>query len=397
VRQSLRLGHIAGVSIGAHWSVLVIFTLLTVALAAGRFPDAYPDRPALTYAVAGTATGLVFFVSLLAHELSHAFVARRHGIEVDSITLWVLGGVASLRGRAPGPTAEMQVAGVGPLVSMGLGVVFLVAAGLAALLGTSELLAGSLLWLGMINVVLAAFNLIPAAPLDGGRILKAYLWRLRGDRTSASITAAKAGQAFGWVLGSLGLIVLFLLDGFGGLWFVFLGWFLINAARAEEEQARVLGVLDGVRIDEVMSHWPAVAPEGCSVETLVEDYVFQHPHSTFPLVDQAGHPRGLVTMARIKRVPPDQRAATPVGDIACSLDEVAVAHPGDLVADLLPRLTECSDGRAIVVEDTGDRSGDGRAAGRVVGIVSPRDVIDQLERLELGAGRSRSRLEGRWT
>jgi len=392
VRQSLRLGHISGVSIGVHWSVVVIFSLITIALAAGRFPDAYPDRAAWTYAVAGTATGIVFFASLLAHELSHAFVARHHGIEVDSITLWVLGGVASLRGRAPGPTAEMQVAGVGPLVSLGLGVVFLVAAGLTALVDASELLVGSLLWLGMINVVLAVFNLIPAAPLDGGRILKAYLWRLRRDRTSASITAARAGQALGWVLGSIGLITLFLVDGFGGLWFIVLGWFLINAARAEEEQARVTGVLDEVRVDDVMSRWPAVAPDSCTVETLVEDYVFQHPHSTFPLVDQEGQPTGLVTMARIKRVPPERRAHTPVGDIACSLDEVAVVQPTDLVADVLPQLTECSDGRAIVVEGAGNG-----ARGRVVGIVSPRDVIAQLERLELGAGQSRARLDGRWT
>lgn len=198
MREHIRLGRVAGVDVGLNYSVLAIFLLITLGLATGRFPALFPDQAQVSYWVAGLAAGMLFFVSLLTHEVSHAVVARHFGLEVDTITLWLFGGVANLEGEAPDPAAELRIAGVGPLVSLVLaGAFWIVAVGLAAA-GLPGLVADVSVWLAVINLMLAVFNVMPAAPLDGGRILRAFLWRRRGDRTSAAITAARAGRGFGW-------------------------------------------------------------------------------------------------------------------------------------------------------------------------------------------------------
>ncbi|PWR16562.1 site-2 protease family protein, partial [Micromonospora sicca] len=199
MRASFRLGRIAGVPVGVNWSVLVIFLLIAWGLAANQFPRAYPDRPALAYAAAGLSAAVVFFLGLLAHEVAHAVIAKRNGIAVEGITLWLFGGVSELRGEARDPGAELRIAGIGPLVSLIIGLFFGGIAMLLALAGAHGLLLGSLAWLAGINILLAIFNVLPAAPLDGGRLLRAAVWKATGDRTKASVVAARAG----WVLGAL--------------------------------------------------------------------------------------------------------------------------------------------------------------------------------------------------
>jgi Zn-dependent protease len=180
VTPTFRLGRIAGVQVAANWSVLVILALIVVGLAAGRLPLVAPGRSALTSAVTGALSGLVFLASLLAHEVSHAVVARQNGIAVEGITLWLFGGFAQLRGEAASPGADLRIAGIGPVVSALLGGGFFAAGALVAAGDGGPLLLSALSWLAVINIVLAVFNLIPAAPLDGGRVLRAVLWRLTG-------------------------------------------------------------------------------------------------------------------------------------------------------------------------------------------------------------------------
>lgn len=372
MREHIRLGHVAGVSVGINWSVLAIFLLITFGLAAGRFPAAFPGLDQTAYLVAGLVAGVVFFLSLLAHEVSHAIVAQRNGLEVEGITLWLFGGVARLQGEARDPGAELRIAGVGPLVSLVLsGVFFLVVAILRAA-GASGLVVDVFAWLGMINLVLAVFNLVPAAPLDGGRILRAILWRWRGDRTAAAIIASRAGRGFGWFLVALGLAELLFLQGLGGVWLMLIGWFLTTAAAAEEQHARVSGRLTNVRVADVMSPDPTTAPASISVDRFVDEYVFPNRYSTFPLTDDGDTPVGLVTLKRVKRVPVDQRPSTTVRDVACPMDEIPVVNPDEPLAGVLPRMAGCSDGRALVVED-----------GRLVGLLSPTDVMRHLEVAEL--------------
>jgi Zn-dependent protease len=363
MKASFHLGRIAGIRVGVNWSVLVIFALIAWGLAASRFPATYPQYSNATYIVAAVLTAVVFFISLLAHEISHAVVARRNGLHVKDITLWLFGGVARLSGEARNPGAELRIAGVGPLVSLLLGGVFL---GVAALLRAGDydgLLLAAFAWLGGINIALAAFNVIPAAPLDGGRLLRSLIWWRTGDRLKATRWASRAGQAFGWALVLLGLLGFLTGEGFGALWLALIGWFVVGAATAENQQATVRGRLGELAIRDVMTPNPETAPGSMTVEELLRSELIQHRHSSFPLTDDGGAVTGLVTFNQIRRVAPQARASTRLRDIACPLDQVAQARPDEPAADLLPRLSECAEGRALVFSD-----------GALVGIVSPSDV-----------------------
>ncbi|MFP3901973.1 MAG: site-2 protease family protein [Acidimicrobiia bacterium] len=380
MEESLRLGRVAGVNVGINWSVLVIFLLLTVGLAAGRFPALYPDLPVASYVVAGLVAGLIFLASLLAHEVAHAVVARRNGVEVEGITLWMFGGVARLHGEAADPGADFRIAGVGPLVSLVLAGLF---GGVALVLDAfaEGLVVGIFWWLALINLVLAVFNMMPAAPLDGGRVLRSYLWRRSGDRYEASMTAARAGRGFGWFLVALGFLQFVAGAGLAGLWLVLIGWFLTTIARAEEEHARVSGALSGVRVRDVMSADPVSVSPDLVVDRFVEEYVFPNRFSSFPLVGSDGRPAGLVTLNRVKGLAPEERGITRVEDLACPIDDVAVVGPDRPAADVLTEMSRCPDGRALVVED-----------GRLVGIVSPVDIMRHLELGELRNQRDRAHI-----
>lgn len=369
MNETFRLGEFAGVRIGVNWSVLVIFALVFVGLALGRFPLMFPDETTTAYLVAGGIAAVVFFLSLLAHEMAHAIVAQREGMDVDGITLWMFGGVARIKGEADDPGAELRISGVGPLVSLVLGAVFFLLTFLGRQIGADGLALGVVNWLGIINIALGVFNLVPASPLDGGRILRALLWKRRGDRVSAAITASRAGKAFGFALVALGLVSIFMTPGLGGLWLALIGWFIATAAGAEEQHARIQRSLGDVRVSNVMSADPMTVPRGIAVEDVLEDYVLRSRYSAFPVVDDQGRPTGLVTLNRLKQVDRGDRADVAVEEVACSREDMTTAEPDTPLSDLLTKMQGCADGRVVVIED-----------GRVVGIVSPTDMTRTLER-----------------
>ncbi|WP_428964186.1 site-2 protease family protein [Micromonospora fluostatini] len=368
MRASFRIGRVAGVPVGVNWSVLVIFALIAWALSASQFPQVYPGRPGWAYLLAGLSAAVVFFLGLLAHEVSHAVVAKRNGLAVEGITLWLFGGVAELRGEAKDPGAELRIAGVGPLVSLLLGLFFGGIALAVAVTGERGLLLGALSWLAGINVLLAVFNILPAAPLDGGRLLRAAVWKATGDRTKGSVVAARAGWVLGVALIGLGLWRFLVGAGVGGLWLALIGWFLIGAAGLEERQARVGSALRGVRVGDVMTAQPQTASGEMTVADFVDHYLFAYRHTALPLVEQ-GRPVGLVTLDRVRGVSPDQRGTTRLAEVACRADDLVLARPEEELTDLLPRLSACADGRALVV--TGDQ---------LVGIVSPTDISRAVQR-----------------
>lgn len=372
MKETLSLGRIAGVRVGVNWTVLVIFLLITFGLAAGRFPVVVPDLPTATYVAAGLGAALVFLASLLAHEVSHAVVARRNGLGVQGITLWLFGGVARLEGEADDPGADLRIAGVGPLVSLILGVAFLALMVLADVVGLAAIVVDVLFWLAVINVALAVFNLVPAAPLDGGRILRALVWKRTGDRLRAAVAATRAGRVFGFVLVGLGLVQIVVVPGFGGLWLMLIGWFIVTAASAEEQQTRLRARLTDVPVRDVMSADPVAAPGTLSLEEFVNDYVYRHHHSSFPLVRDDGEPVGLMTLKRVKQVPRDQWATTRVSDVACGRGDLATARSDESLADVVERMSSCADGRVLVVDE-----------GRLVGMLSPADVTRRMEIAEL--------------
>jgi Zn-dependent protease/CBS domain-containing protein len=364
---TIHLGRIAGIRIGVNWSVLAIFALITWGLAARQFPATYPEYGTLAHVIAALVTALVFFASLLAHELSHALVARRNGQRVEGITLWLFGGLARLSGEARNPGAELRIAGVGPLVSLVLGIAFLLGAMVLAATGYEGLVLAAFAWLGGINIVLAVFNVIPAAPLDGGRLLRSLIWWRTGDPAKATVWAGRSGQVFGVILIAVGLLSVLVFGDFGGLWLALIGWFLVGTATVEIQQATAHDQLGRLAVRDLMTPNPVTVPASLTVAELLSSDAIRRRHATFPLTQDGGPPIGLVTFTRIRQVPPDARPTTRLREIACPMDQVARLRPDEPAANLLPRLSECAEGRALVVEN-----------GHLVGIVSPSDVSRAL-------------------
>jgi len=373
VRATLSLGRIAGVKVGINWSALAIVVVIVAGLATDQLPSAYPGRSAAAYLAVALVAAVLFLASLLAHELAHSIVARRNGVEVNSIVLWLLGGVAQLEGEPRTPGADFRIAVVGPLTSLGLGAVFGAIGAIAAALDADGLVVGGLTYLAATNILLAVFNLIPAAPLDGGRVLRAALWRRSGNREAAAITAARAGRFVGFAMVGLGLLQALLTGTFSGIWLVLIGWFLVSAATAEEQQARMGSRLSGVRVADVMTKNPVVADGTMTLEDFVNRLAMSHQFSSYPLVDAGGHLTGLVTLNRVRAVPNSRRLNTRLQDIACPPEGVPTARPDEPLTALLPRMHGCADGRAVVLDEQ----------GRVIGIVSSTDISRALQAADL--------------
>jgi Zn-dependent protease len=357
MNDTFRLGRIVGVRVGVNWTVLVVFTLLTYGLGAERLPQSYKGLHPVAYVLGGLVTAAAFLASLLAHELAHAIVARRNGLTVEGITLWLLGGVARFEGEPDSPGAELRIAGSGPLVSLLLGLVLAAASAVLLASGLDGLVAGCLAWLAAINVVLALFNVIPAAPLDGGRLVHALLWRLSGDRTQASLRAALAGRAFGWVTMVAGFYLA--LWNTNGLWMIVIGWFLIVAAGLEAAQARALARLEGIPIARIMTPDPFTVPGSMTAAEFLREMLPRHRHTAYPLVE-GGVVRGIVRAERIR----GQGGGEAVGAVA---EEAGRTSAQTSLAELVPRLAR---ERLLVFEGE-----------RLVGIVTPRDLRRALERM----------------
>jgi Zn-dependent protease/CBS domain-containing protein len=363
MRDTVKLGRILGVKVGVNWSVLVIFVLIAWGLAGTVLPKDEPGRPHTAYWVAGVATAVLFLLCLLAHEMSHAIVARRNGLTVSGITLWLLGGVAKFDGDMPSAGAELRIAGIGPLVSLVLGTLF---SGVAVALdqaGAPGLLVASGAWLGAINIVLAAFNSIPAAPLDGGRLLRAFVWWRTGDRARSIIAAATAGRGFGWLMIAGGTLLVFLAGSPDGFWFALIGWFLVMSSAAESRQAQVDTLLSGIRTRQIMTPDPEPVSASLTVARFLAQDPLRHRLTAFPLTTGDPTPIGLVTLERLRRIPPSARDDVRLREIMYPLDQVAVAAPDDPAADLIPRLAAAPARHALILDD-----------GRLVGMVTPPDV-----------------------
>jgi len=381
VNENLSLGRIAGIHVGLNWSLLVVAALIAWSLATGILPSASPGQTSGAYWIAGVVSAFLFLVSLLAHELAHSVVAMRRGVRVEGITLWLFGGVSRFSSDTSSPGAQALITFVGPLTSLVLGALFYLVS--AAFGGGAHpgLLPATLAWLGYINILLGVFNLLPAFPLDGGRLLQSLIWLRTGDRLRATSIAARIGMVFAFLLIAYG-VASFLLAGnlIGGIWSVFLGWFLLSAARSEEAGGLIRQALSGISVAEVMTPNPVQAPDDISVEEALHRYVLASRHSTFPTHDAAGRLSGLLTMAALKSVAPDARATTLVKEVACPLDRVSMASPADPVSNLLGLPEGCSEGRTLVVD-----------GGRLVGIISPSDISRLVQRSLAGRAQAPAR------
>jgi Zn-dependent protease len=371
--RTIRIARIAGIPVGISPLWLVIVALITWSLAVGYYPDRVEGISSGGAYLLGFASALLLFASVLAHEFGHALVARGRGVEVEEIDLWLLGGVAKMGDNPHEAGDELRFAIAGPLVTL------CVAAGFGALaLGlpssAPESLRALVTYQAEVNLLILGFNLLPAFPLDGGRVARSLIWLRTGDRRRATSIASMLGRGFGYSLIGLGLLGV--LNGLpGGLWFVIIGFFLAAAARAELAEEEIEETFQGVRARELMSA-PAISlPADLTLAQAVQDHVGRHRFTAFPVIDPGGRVEGLLSLDAIARTPPAQRGVRSTGE-ASDRDPGLVIREDEDVTALLHRPAFIRTGRAVVVDP----------AQRPVGMVSVTDVQRAVRAAQLGAG-----------
>jgi Zn-dependent protease/CBS domain-containing protein len=370
-RGSFPIGTIAGIKIALHPTWLIIALLITLTLGAGDLPSRFPGWPPLAYAALGAGVAILFFASVLAHELSHALVARRFGIGVRDITLFIFGGAATMERDAETPREEALVSLAGPACSLVIAAALI---GLSALIQHSHvgIIAG---WLGVLNLSLALFNVIPAFPMDGGRVLRAVLWRWRGDRFLATRGAAAVGRAFGYLLIVIG-VWWALVGSLGNVWLALIGWFISNAAGATVTQMSIQRSMAGIRVRDVMDAQPASISPNTSVEDLVNERLARGESRSFLVRHDDGGLAGIVTLSDVQRVARDDWPAARVTDIMTRYDKLARIGPDDQLEKALEVLQEQEVNQLPVVEP------DGRT---VVGLLTRAGILRLVDtRLKLG-------------
>src|SRR5918999_483623 len=350
---NLTLGRLGGVQVRIHWSWLVVFALIVWSLAATVFPSQNPELSDGVHLAMAVAAALVFFASVLLHELGHAWQARRDGLEIDGITLWLFGGVAQFKGAFPNPGAEFRIAIAGPLVTVILSGGFAV----FALAGLPSAVDGVSAWLGFINLTLLVFNLIPALPLDGGRVLRAGLWRARGDLGWATRVAADVGRGFGYLFIALGVLMFIVEGSFGGAWLAFIGWFLLQAATAEARYVATDQALAGLRVSDLMVRNPVTLDPDLTVGRFMDEIASSRRFTTYPVVDRSGRPIGLLAFRSVASVPRSEWDSRRVRESMTPLDEVPLLAEGTRAVDALANLSSRPGADRGLVVDNGHLEG----------------------------------------
>ena len=364
MNDSFTLGRIAGIRVGVNWSWIVVFALIVWTLSQSIFPRMNEGLSDATYLGMAIAAALLFFVSLLMHEYGHALVARREGMEIEGITLWLFGGVARFKGMFPSAGAEFRIAIAGPVVSLVLGCLFVLFAWLARAPEAVDAVAA---WLGYINLTLLVFNLLPALPLDGGRVLRSVLWAARNDFAWATRIAAWVGRAFGYLFIAVGLGFLFFQGAFSGAWLAFIGWFLLQAAGAEDRYLLARQALAGLRVLNLMVRDPVTAKPDMTLGAFMDELVSQRRYTTYPVVED-GRAVGLLPFRCVAEVPRREWDTRLVRDCMIPRDRVPVVGETDDLIDAAAELASSDVNRALVLD--GDR---------LVGLLSVTDVARALQ------------------
>ena len=359
MKQTVPLGRVAGIRIGMYWSVLVMIMMIGWLLGGQVLSAMTPHQPAVAYWVVAVPCAAAFIAALLAHELAHSLVARRYGVPVTSITLWALGGVSELGGEPSTARADLRIAAAGPAASLAAGLIF---GGMAAAVragGGPGIAVAALGWLAAMNALLAVFNLLPGAPLDGGRILRAFLWRRTGDRVRAAQSAAAAGRAIGAVLMITGLGEVLLWADADGLWLALIGVFVMSAAAAEATAETAAAALAGLRVGDIMTPDPDIGGTWMTVADFIDSIALGSAQSAFPVISPGGSLAGVTGVSRLGQVPPASRASTTLGQVMARVPPGYLAAPGDPAAPLLSRPPLADDLAAVVLSE-----------GRITGVVT---------------------------
>jgi Zn-dependent protease/predicted transcriptional regulator len=363
---SWRVGRIVGIEVRIDSSWAVIALLITYSMYV-RLSALYPELEGGGAVGLAIVSAVLFFGSVLVHELAHAVVSQARGIRVQDITLFLFGGATRAKVDSRGPGDEFLIAVVGPLTSGLLAGLFGIVAGLGGDV-LSAPLAGVFRDLALTNLLLAAFNLVPGFPLDGGRLLRSAIWRATGSLGRATRIASVAGLGVGWLLVAGGVVWLLAGDLAGGIWFAFIGWFLVQAARSSYQDAELQQLLHGVEAEDVMAADLRRIPPELSLQDAVDHYFMRYNHGAFP-VEEHGRTIGLLTLRGVRQVPREQWTTRRVRDHMVPLGDQVVVAPDARMDDVLGKLQDGETGRVLVAQN-----------GEVVGIITPSDLTRWLRR-----------------
>lgn len=376
---SFRLGSIFGFEIRIDYSWFVIFLLIFWTFSFASFPFNFPGFSSGVYLAMGLASTILFFVSLLAHEISHSLVARARGIPIEGITLFIFGGVSKTRGEAKSPGDEFWIAIVGPITSLVIGVALWLLGANGIRAGWSIPVSGSALYLGVLNLALAVFNMVPGFPLDGGRVLRSIIWKITGSVTRATYYSSLVGQGIGYLLIVLGVVQAFAVSPIGGIWLAIIGWFLRNAAAMSYKQHLLHGVLEGVPAADAMTPNPATVSPDLTLKEVMDGYFLRERYEAYPVVRDE-QTVGLVTLDQVRAVPPELWPIRHVGEIMSPAPDGLTVTPDAPMTQVLEKLQ--SSGLERVLVTRGDH---------LEGIITMADLTVWLRRAEEQQGWRRRR------
>ena len=370
--RSFRIGKIFGIPLMVDISFSLIFIFITLILSMEVFPSLNEKWPESYYWIIGIATSLLFFASLIAHEVAHSIVSKRTGIPVKSITLFILGGVAQISREASKPKNELIMSLAGPLCSAALGGIFY---GLAYLFdGVNVYVSALCAYLSYANLALAVFNMIPGFPMDGGRVLRAIIWMVKKDYLQATRIATTVGYVISGCLAAGGIYILVIWGDFSGLWLIFIGFFISSAARTTYQQLLMRENLKGASAQDVMIRELPRIPQNLNVMDLIDGILLQSPHQSF-FVTGGENIVGVLTTWQVKRVPPKQRSLTTVAQVMIPITALKTVRPTDEALYALEAMEESPD-KLVAVTDN----------GRIIGIISRDSIFGFAQRRQVFSG-----------
>lgn len=364
--KGITLVKLFGFKVKIDLSWLILGLLITWTLAQGLFPQYHEGLQTATYWLMGIAGALGLLVSIVFHELWHSLIARRFGLPMRGITLFIFGGVAEMTEEPPSPKAEFFMAVAGPISSVVLGLGLFGIFFLGMNLGWPESVTGVINYLGFLNLILAGFNLLPAFPLDGGRVLRSVLWGWKDNIRWATQIASKIGGAFGIALIVVGVFELFLGNLIGGVWIAVIGLFIRGASQSAYQQMLIRRSLEGEKVRRFMKSDPVTVSASISVEDLVEDYIYKHHYKMYPVVEN-DHLVGCVTLSQVKTIPREERRDHRVRELAEGCSEKNTIGPDEDAMKALTAMRKANSSRLMVVE--GDK---------LVGVITLKDMMGLL-------------------
>jgi Zn-dependent protease len=365
--KGVKLFQVLGIPISLNYTWFIVFGLIAWSLAGGYFPTRYPDLSPSAHWAMGFLGAFFLFLSVLIHELTHSYIAKKEGIEVKEITLFIFGGVSQLTKEPEDSKKELKIAIGGPLCSFVLALIFWILLQATLPWPRLTLLTGLLRYLALINLSLAIFNLIPGFPLDGGRVLRALYWRKTGSFKKATRIASEVGKWFGVGMILLGLFGMLTGNLIGGLWFIIIGIFLRSTAEGGFQQVVMKGALEGVKVKELMSRDVISVPSSLRIHQLVEDVYLTHTHITYP-VTEGERMIGIITLKQVRGVPRDEWTEKAVREVMIPLREEIILDPDGEAVDALQKMIRTGEGRLPVVKD-----------GKAIGMITRRDILNLLE------------------